>query len=136
IYGSIACSGLTAMSGFLVAQGDWLRLIGGVFLVYLGARTFLTRPAERPAGAAGRGLARAYASTFALTLTNPATILSFAAIFAGLGLAERVADCGAAVARVAGVFSGSAAGWWVLGGGVGLFRRALAPAGMRWINRL
>ncbi len=136
IYGSIAGFGLTAISGFLVAQGDWLRLIGGVFLVYLGARTFLTRPAERPAGAAGRGLASAYASTFALTLTNPVTILSFAAIFAGLGLAEREADYGAAVALVAGVFSGSAAWWLLLSGGVSLFRRAFTPSRMRWINRL
>ena len=136
IYGSIAGFGLTAISGFLVAQGDWLRLIGGVFLVYLGARTFLTRPAERPAGAAGRGLASAYASTFALTLTNPVTILSFAAIFAGLGLAEREADYGAAVALVAGVFSGSAAWWLLLSGSVSLFRRAFTPSRMRWINRL
>lgn len=136
IYGSIAGFGLTAISGFLVAQGDWLRLIGGVFLVYLGARTFLTRPAERPTGAAGRGLASAYASTFALTLTNPVTILSFAAIFAGLGLAEREADYGAAVALVAGVFSGSAAWWLLLSGGVSLFRRAFTPSRMRWINRL
>ncbi len=136
IYGSIAGFGLTAISGFLVAQGDWLRLIGGVFLVYLGARTFLTRPAERPAGAVGRGLASAYASTFALTLTNPVTILSFAAIFAGLGLAEREADYGAAVALVAGVFSGSAAWWLLLSGGVSLFRRAFTPSRMRWINRL
>ncbi len=136
IYGSIAGFGLTAISGFLVAQGDWLRLIGGVFLVYLGARTFLTRPAERPAGAAGRGLASAYASTFALTLTNPVTILSFAAIFAGLGLAEREADYGAAVALVAGVFTGSAAWWLLLSGGVSLFRRAFTPSRMRWINRL
>ena len=136
IYGSIAGFGLTAISGFLVAQGDWLRLIGGAFLVYLGARTFLTQPAERPAGAAGRGLASAYASTFALTLTNPVTILSFAAIFAGLGLAEREADYGAAVALVAGVFTGSAAWWLLLSGGVSLFRRAFTPSRMRWINRL
>lgn len=136
IYGSIAGFGLTAISGFLVAQGDWLRLIGGAFLVYLGARTFATRPAAQPAGAGGRGLAGAYASTFALTLTNPVTILSFAAIFAGLGLAERESSYGAAIALVAGVFAGSAAWWLLLSGGVSLFRGAFTPPRMRWINRL
>lgn len=136
IYGSIAGFGLTAISGFLIAQGDWLRLIGGAFLVYLGMRTFATEPSERPARAAGRGLAGAYASTFALTLTNPVTILSFAAVFAGLGLAGRNASYGAAIALVAGVFAGSAAWWLLLSGGVSLFRAAFTPRRMRWINRL
>jgi threonine/homoserine/homoserine lactone efflux protein len=136
IYGSIAGFGLTAISGFLVAQGDWLRVIGGAFLVVLGARTFTTRPAAQPAGAGGHGLAGAYASTFALTLTNPVTILSFAAIFAGLGLAERESGYGAALALVAGVFAGSAAWWLLLSGGVSLFRGAFTPPRMRWINRL
>lgn len=135
-YGAVAGFGLTAVSGALVEQQAWLRLIGGLFLCALGARTFLARPASEAAPARRSGLLGAYLSTFALTLTNPLTILSFAAIFAGLGIVETGADYGAALTLVAGVFAGSAAWWLLLSGGVSLLRERLTPRRMRWVNRL
>lgn len=82
-YGAVAGFGLTVVSGALVHGQTPLRLVGGAFLCYLGVRTFLARPAQTAAVAGRRGLLGAYASTLALTLTNPSTILSFVAIFAG-----------------------------------------------------
>jgi len=135
-FGAVAGFGLTAVSGLLVEQQGWLRLIGGVFLCALGARTFLARPASEAAPAGRSGLLGAYLSALALTLTNPLTILSFAAIFAGLGIAEAGADYGAALILVAGVFAGSAAWWLLLSGGVSLLRERFTPRRMRWVNRL
>jgi threonine/homoserine/homoserine lactone efflux protein len=105
-YGAMAGFGLTVVSAFLVDRQAWLRLMGGAFLIYLGLRTLLARPAERAAGGGG-GLLGAYASTFFLTLTNPTTILSFAAIFAGVGVGAK-ADASSVVLLVGGVFAGSA----------------------------
>ncbi len=82
-----------------------------------------------------RGLAAAWASTFALTLTNPTTIISFAAVFAGLGLGGRVGGYGTAALMVLGVFLGSALWWLLLSTGVGLFRSALTRDRLRWVNR-
>src|SRR5207247_8634357 len=76
----------TAVSVLLVTQQTWLQLIGGLFLCYLGVKNFFARPAQSAAAPKGGALTGAYASTFLLTLTNPMTILSFAAVFAGLGL--------------------------------------------------
>ncbi len=135
-YGAVAGFGLTAVSGLLVEQQGWLRLIGGLFLCALGIRTILARPASEAASASRNGLLGAYLSTFALTLTNPLTILSFVAIFAGLGIAETGADYGAALTLVAGVFVGSAAWWLLLSGGVSLLRERFTPRRMRWVNRL
>lgn len=135
-YGAIASFGLTAISGVLVDQQVWLRLIGGAFLCALGARTFLARPASEAASASRSGLLGAYFSTFALALTSPLTILSFAAIFAGLGIAETGRDYGAALILVAGVFAGSATWWLLLSGGVSLLRERFTPRRMRWVNRL
>ena len=135
-YGAVAGFGLTAVSGVLVEQQVWLRLIGGLFLCALGIRTILARPASEAASASRNGLLGAYVSTFALTLTNPLTILSFVAIFAGLGIAETGADYGAALTLVAGVFVGSAAWWLLLSGGVSLLRERFTPRRMRWVNRL
>ncbi len=136
IYGCIAGFSLTFISNFLVSQQVWLRLIGGMFLCYLGLKTWFARPAEQAALAKGNGLVGAYASTFFLTLTNPMTIISFAAIFAGLGLAGTRGNYVSAGVLVLGVFIGSALWWLVLSGGVGLFREKFNPHGLQWVNRI
>jgi threonine/homoserine/homoserine lactone efflux protein len=91
-YGCIAGFGLTVISSLLIRQQFWLSLIGGLFLCYLGGKTFLAKPAETTSEPASTSFVGAYASTLFLTLTNPATILSFVAIFAGLGLANTSND--------------------------------------------
>jgi threonine/homoserine/homoserine lactone efflux protein len=136
IYGCIAGFSLTFISGILISQQVWLRVVGGAFLCYLGLKTFLSRPAEQAALATGNGLVGAYASTFFLTLTNPMTILSFAAIFAGLGVASTGGNYVSAGLLVLGVFSGSALWWVLLSGGIGVFRAKLYPHGLQWVNRI
>ena len=78
----------------------------------------------------------AYASTFVLTLTNPATILSFAAIFAGLGLAGENNDYTQTSLLVAGVVAGSALWWLLLSGSVSLLQAKFTPESLRWTNYL
>lgn len=135
-YGAVAAFGLTAVSGLLIAQSIWIRLIGGAFLCYLGIRTFLSKPAEQTATTGKYSLAGAYASTLLLTLTNPSTILSFVAIFAGLGLASTGSSYAASAQLVLGVFLGSALWWLLLSTGVGLLRSRLDLRALRWVNRL
>ncbi len=135
-YGSIAGFGLPAISDLLVSQQAWLRLVGGLFLCYLGIKTLLARPAQQAAALRGRGLWQTYASTLFLTLTNPMTILSFAAIFAGLGLGGTRGDYASAAMLVFGVFLGSAAWWLLLSSGVGALRAKFPGAGLLWVNRV
>jgi threonine/homoserine/homoserine lactone efflux protein len=135
LYGAVAALGLTFVTTLLVGAEGWLRLFGGAFLVFLGVRTFLSRPAESPAAAGRGGLLSAYASTLVLTLANPTTILSFAAIFAGLG-AGSVGGVLPAMTLVPGVFLGSALWWFVLSGATGVFRAKLSTGGLRWVNRV
>jgi threonine/homoserine/homoserine lactone efflux protein len=136
LYGCVAGFGLTVISGFLVGQRTWIQLIGGVFLLALGIKTLRSIPGEREAAASGTGLAASYASTLLLTLTNPMTILSFAGIFAALGVADTDGDLSAAALLVLGVFIGSAAWWLFLSAGVGLMREKLSSGVLRWTNRL
>jgi threonine/homoserine/homoserine lactone efflux protein len=134
-YGSVAAFGLTFVSGFLIGQRFWLGLIGGIFLCVLGVRTFLAKPTTKDVVALSRTWLATYVSTAFLTLANPATILSFAAVFAGFGLAAG-ADYGQASVLVLGVFAGSALWWVFLCNGVGLFRSRLSFNWMQSINRL
>jgi threonine/homoserine/homoserine lactone efflux protein len=136
VYGFIAGFGLTFISAFLIDQQMWLRLGGGAFLCYLGVRTLLARPAEQAAFAAGDTLSASYVSTFFLTLTNPLTILSFTAIFAGLGIASAGGNYGAASFLVLGVFVGSAMWWLILSGGVSILRSRVNTLALQWVNRI
>jgi len=132
-YGAVAAFGLTAISGLLLGYRFWLGFAGAAFLLYLGIRTLAARPVQEKAEAAPQSLGAAFLSTLGLTLTNPPTILAFAAIFAGLGLASS-ADYGAAALVVTGVFLGSAAWWLILAGAAARLRERMGPRLARGIN--
>ncbi len=132
-YGVIAGFGLAFVAGFLVAQQFWLTLGGGVFLCYLGVRTALAHPLARAAGAGPGTLHSAFFSTLLLTLANPMTIMSFTAVFAGLGLGTRPAY-GTAAALVAGIFLGSALWWLTLSTATSLLRSRLNVNWLRAVN--
>ena len=135
-YGAVAGFGLIAVSSFLISQQFAIKMIGGLFLIYLGIRSFLSRPATTEAAVASKGLMNNLISTFFLTLTNPSTILSFIAIFAGLGLASSTADYFSSTAIVFGVFTGSALWWFILSAIVSYFRHKITPDRLVWVNRL
>lgn len=134
LYGCVGAFGLTFISSVLMGYAFWTKLVGGAFLIYLGVSTFRAKPREDGAGASKVRYAAAFLSTLVLTLANPATILSFMAVFAGLGLGTTAGDYGAAGIVVAGVFIGSAIWWLILSGGVSLVRHKLKPGTMKWIN--
>lgn len=138
-YGAIAAFGLTSVSAVLVDQANWVRVIGGLFLLYLGLKTARSvAPTQNSAESARRpadGL-KAFGSTFGLTMTNPTTILSFVAIFAGFGFAEQDRGAASATALVIGVFLGSASWWLVITTVVSLLRTWFTASRLTWINRI
>jgi len=136
LYGCIAGFGLTVISNTLIHHQEWLRLLGGIFLCYLGIRTFVALPVKEEISSGGEGLLGAFASTLFLTLTNPMTILFFAAIFAGLGVGSAGDKYASGATLVLGVFIGSALWWLALSGGVGFLRKNFSPSRLRWVNRI
>lgn len=135
-YGAVAAFGLTALTSILVGGRTVLALVGGAVLVWLALNMIRAHPAEAVAtDAADRpGLVGAFLSIYGLTMANPMTILSFAGIFAGLGLAGR-GGLDAALLTL-GVLIGSSL-WWVgLTAVVGRMRRRITARGLVWINRL
>lgn len=134
LYGFIAGFGLTIISNILVNQQMEFKLMGGLFLCYLGLKIALEKPTQQSANPSGK-IISAYASTFFLTITNPMTILSFIAIFAGLGLGTKNNYWDAGI-LVLGVFLGSALWWLILVSGVSLFRDQVNTHTLQWINRI
>ena len=131
-YALVGGFAMTAVARWLVEEKPWFGLLGGLFLVYLGIRTF-TASGDNQAARPARGALSAYSSTLLLTLANPMTIMSFAAVFAGLGLAD-AANYAAAAVLVGGVFVGSALWWLLLSAIAARARRRISGAMMRTIN--
>jgi threonine/homoserine/homoserine lactone efflux protein len=135
LFAVMAAFGFTTVSDWLLQHDMWLKLLGGTFLVALGIRTFLTDPPDpETARDEGKNLPQAIAFTFFLTITNPVTILGFAAVFAGAGVASDARDTATAATLVAGVFSGSTLWWLSLATGVGFFHGRLEHRTLRRIN--
>lgn len=137
-YGAVAAFGLTFLFRFFVQNAQPLHVAGGIVLLVIGVRTMLARrdaPAAAEEAGRARGLLPAYASTLLLTITNPMTIISFAAVFAVIA-PTRGLGYGSAAVTVAGVFLGSAAWWVVLSTGVAALRRAAGGTLLAWVSRL
>jgi threonine/homoserine/homoserine lactone efflux protein len=134
-YALVGGFAMTAVVRWLVQEKRWFALAGGLFLIYLGIRTMAAKQGGEAMTAPGRSAVSAFGSTLLLTLANPMTILSFAAVFAGLGIAG-AASYAAAVALVGGVFTGSALWWLLLSGISARARRQLSGGAIRTVNRL
>ena len=133
-YALVGGFAMTAVARWLVAEKPWFGLFGGLFLIFLGVR-IITARASDPAAERPRAALAGYSSTLLLTLANPLTIMSFAAVFASLSLAD-AANYSAAAVLVAGVFAGSALWWLLLSAIVARARRHVSAAMMRNINRV
>jgi threonine/homoserine/homoserine lactone efflux protein len=122
-YAGVAVFGIAALSDVLFGGARWLELAGGAALIVLGVRSVLERrdTGEVQTATTGRGLAWAYASTLGLTIANPATIISFAALAAALG-AGLAGGIERPAVVVVGVALGSAAWWCLLAGLVAMLR--------------
>ena len=134
-YAAIATFGVAALTAAFVSGRRPLAVVGGAVLVGFGLRILFDRRREAEAAASptGRGLAWAYLSTLGLTITNPATIISFAALAATLGFGTGGSFAGPALV-VAGVLLGSAAWWCILVLAASLLRARLTPAIVRGIS--
>jgi len=135
VYGAIIGFGLTSMSNFLIKQQTSMNIIGGIFLFYLGIKTFFSKPAPRAAQVKGTGLFAAYVTTFFLTMTNPMTIIFFTAIIATMGIITPTVSYMIPIGLVAGIFTGAAFWWFMLSFGVGIMREKLNEQHLLWINK-
>jgi threonine/homoserine/homoserine lactone efflux protein len=133
-YAAVAVFGVGAITTLLTGERRWLALGGGALLVVLGARIVLDRPKTTEAASTnGAGLAWAYLSTLGLTITNPTTIISFAALAATLGAGISGGFLRPALV-VVGVLLGSVTWWCVLAALAAGLRARITPHVVRGIS--
>lgn len=136
IYGLVAAFGLTFISNFLIQQQLWIRLIGGFLLLYLGVKVFRARSVKKVTLPRASSLLSAYVSMFFVTLTNPVTFLSIAAIFAGLGVPGMYGNDTPIIALVFGLLIGSTVWWLLVSHTIHLFGKKLTHFGLKWVNEI
>jgi threonine/homoserine/homoserine lactone efflux protein len=135
-FAGVAALGLAGLSAFMLTHQRPLHLAAGLFLLWLGLAALGRKPKEKAAPAREAGsLLTTFSGSVLLTLTNPPTIVMFAAVFAALAPRDGLDIEGAAL-TVTGVFAGSLAWWCALVGVISAGRRAVGPAVRRWIDRL
>ena len=132
----IAALGISFVSDFLTEQQILLRLAGGLFLCYLGWQIYRTEPIDQEPPRNMNGLLNAYATTFFLTISNPVTILSFIAIYAGWHVPSLHGRYFAAALLALGVFTGSALWWLGLFISMTAFRGKFSVRALGWIHRV
>jgi len=131
LFGVVAGFGLTFIRDGLLLERDWLGAAGGLFLLAAGWNALRKTGIYRAEPLAGERMAYAFGSSFVLTLTNPITILAFAAIFSQLGIDPASGYPGIAI-LVSGLFCGSLL-WWV---GLCLTVKSLRRFGLNWLGRV
>lgn len=136
IYAAVAALGLAGVSAFVLAWETQLHLAAGLFLIWLGLKTFFTKDDGRVAeGRPAPSLAAAFLGSVALTLTNPPTIVMFAAVFTALAPTSGFEPT-VALATVSGVVAGSLSWWLGVVAVVSGLRAALGRKVRLWIDRV
>lgn len=135
MFAGLAAFGVTAIASFIEGHLSVIKVIGGAILIAFGVKLLYAPVAgAAPANDSRLSLFRAAFVSFALTVTNPAVLLGFFAIFGGLaGIGEKVGDFGAAALLTTGVAIGSAAWWLMLSMGASRLRERIAE---KWLSRL
>lgn len=135
MFGLIAAFGLTFISDLLIGSQQWLRVAGGAYLIWVGGSALLA-PSEIAPRSRRHAELHDFLSTFALTLSNPITILAFLGIFSAIGLSGEKATLDRATVLVLGVWLGSLLWWLGLSFGLGSLSGAFGAAHLHWINRV
>ena len=132
-----AAFGITAVSEFVVDWATWIQAGGGLILIAVGLQIVFSSPAalEGEMEPPHKRAAAMVGATYILTITNPATLMGFIAIFGGVGnLVSRPGDYAGATAMVAAVMLGSLMWWLIVSWLTSLFRDRVARSGLRYIN--
>lgn len=136
MYGIVVAFGLTLISNFLIDNRFLIQIFGGIFIIFVGIKIFVTRPVEEIEDNVPNTLFRDFFSTFAVTITNPMTIMGFLAAFAVFDLVNPNRSSFDAWILVSGIISGSCIWWLTLVAVFTFLKSQFNLAYLRVINRL
>ncbi len=136
MFGMIAGFGLTAIASYLMVHMNWMKIIGGSFMIFLAIKAFSKKIAMMEEKESNNDLIKQVLSIFILVLTNPQTILVYIAMMAGLGLGTDNMNHFNASVVIAGVFTGSLCWWFLLTTITSLFKAKINLTRLKLVNTI
>ncbi len=139
VFAALSAFGLAAISGLINSHSSWIEAVGGILLLVMGIRVFIQSPPSSKSKAPPPSVVRhagLFSGTFLLTITNPATMLGFIALFGAGGLVRSPGNYAAAGIMVLSVMAGSFIWWVIVSGTVSRYRHRFSSATMRRIDHI
>jgi threonine/homoserine/homoserine lactone efflux protein len=135
VFAAIAAFGLGVLANDLMAHNEILRFVGGAVLCLLGAKAMLTRRLPDPAADDRRSFLGDGVSAFFVTVTNPITLISFAAVLAGLNIHGVTDHLRWSISLTLGAFTGAIAWWLLLTTITRSLRSFMTDSRLLWVTR-
>jgi len=137
VFAIISGFGLTIISNFITTQQTFLRICGGIILIYLGIKIFITNPGiQIRKQSKDKKIFNDFISIFFLTISNPITLFVFAAVFAGFGIVKGESNFSSIFELVFGVLIGATIWWTILTTFINMFRSKIRLRRLLWINKI
>ncbi len=138
IYAVIAGFGITFISDFLIDNQIYIRIVGGLFLIFIGFKIFSSNPAKqiRKHRTKGNNYFKDFLTSFFVTVSNPLTILAFGAIFASFNMVDKESGFISIFVLIITVFSGALLWWVALTAITTIFKNKIRLRNILWINRI
>lgn len=135
MYGFIAAFGVTAITHILYKHEHYVRLFGGLFVIFYGIKTILSKEEHKTEEINSENLVKTFAATFFLALANPSTVFSFLVVFTTYGSSRLGANNVSRLFLVFGVFLGSAFWWILLIAAANMYRSNLTTKKLNLVNK-
>ncbi len=136
IYAFVAAFGITLISDFVTGFQSWIRLAGGVLLLVMGLYIFRSRLSAQIAPKRTIEHTKNFISTFFLALTNPMTLVAYAAVFSGLRSGQIVNNRFFLPMLITGVFFGSLSWFSLLTSLTYVFKKNITSRRLTVVNRI
>ncbi|MBT3455599.1 LysE family transporter [bacterium] len=135
-YISVAVFSLNAISDPIIRYQAFIKLAGGIILVFIGTKIFLKVKAVAACPLYGINYFHALTSTFLLTISNPFIIIFLAAILTSIGIQEAPDTIIDSVTLISAAFAGSMSWWVIIIGSVLFFKYQPNPNTLKIINKV
>lgn len=135
LYACVGVFGLTLVSDFLTRSQRPIGLLGGLLIIALGVHIFRQKPQHRQQEPDKAKLPLCFASSFAIAITNPATVLSFLMAFTAFEITGNQTPAQSAQ-LIAGILLGTLCWWSLLSGITAVLREKINARIYQLLNRL
>jgi len=136
LFGAAAGLGITFIAEFIKDHELLIGFLSGVIVIVVGVMTFRTPVCQVTGEVKVQSLGRDMLTAFTMAISNPATMLGAAGIFAAFGPISLEAEPIKAFWLVFGVFCGSMLWWLILAIAAGTFKQRFVDGGLHRLNRI